>query len=138
MKEQVANFHQFNQPFKIDPNDKKSKFIEPSWEDAEKYTKEAEKWAKVIEGLSQDLAKATNEMQKALFEAYRRAPVVDASFGASPVGNQKTIYAITSYLKKLGWRGIRGVHTPEVEIKDLTKVISDGCKWVLKLRDETN
>lgn len=132
----VSTNYRKNQPFKTKQEDKT--FVNPSWEESEKFTKEAMKWAIVIEGLAQDITTASKKMHDALFEAYRRAPIVDCSYGDSPIGPTKQIFHLKAYLKKLGWAGItiRDVLTPTIQIQDFSKVIKAGCDWVLKFKNE--
>lgn len=127
-----------NLPYKLNPEDEREKPTDPSWTAAEKHTKDAEKWGKVLEGLAADFVTASQELNKALLGAYRNAPLVDCNFGDSPIAPRKQIFATKAYLKKLGWAGIsvREVMTPSVNIHDLSKFVSDGCKWILKAKNE--
>ena len=123
-----------NGSFKLNPQDKKSPMVTPSWEESEKYVKEALKWAAVIEGLCRDITTATQKMYDAWFEAYKRAPLIDCSFGDSPIGPVKQRYHIRAFLKKLGWTCVsaQDVIKPIVMIPDLSVVMKEVSAWVLK------
>lgn len=122
-----------NPPFKVKLDDKK--LINPSWEEAHKFGDEAMKWVRVQEDLAKDMAIAQKNIAENMFEAFRRTPVVDCSYGESPIGPTKQIFYLKAFLKKIGWAGvtIRDVQMPEVEIRSYAEVMSEGIKWLFKL-----
>lgn len=132
----VAINKRVNQPFKLKLEDKD--FIVPSWKEAHKYASEAMKWFLVEEGLAQDMATARKNALENTFEAFRRAPAVDSSFGESPIGPAKQLFHLKAYLKKCGWHGvnIRDVLIPEVEIEKFSVAMGKAMKWIFKFEDE--
>jgi len=134
----VARLYKKNLPFKLNFGDKKEKMITPSWEESRKHAEEAMKWIRVLDGLAKDMAVAYKKTEENLFEAFRRAPMVDCSFGESPIGPKKTMFFIKAYLKKLEWPGItnRDVMISTVDIEGFAEVMAKNIKWIFKLENE--
>lgn len=105
------------------------------WKKAEKLAKEIMTYAQVVDGLAVDLVKADRHLRQLQLEAYQAAKAVDSLFYDSPVSPARQTMHLKMYLKKLGWDGIRDLHTPSVSIEAFTKNMVEATRWLLKFKD---
>lgn len=135
-QKKIALSRKINPAFKINAKDKQ--FVTPSWADAHKFADEAIKWVEVQEGLAKEMAATQEKISSNFYEAFRRAPIVDCSYGEGPISPPKQIYYLKAFLKKLGWPGvtIRDVAIPTVEIEPYSAVMAKAIKWLFKFENE--
>jgi hypothetical protein len=108
------------------------------WKRVEEKVKEAKILADVLEGLLKDVVKADAKLREALLDAYRVAPEVDCHYMDSPIAPSRQVYALKAYLKKLGWDGIRDMHTLSVNIQDFSAAMKEASSWLLKFKHAKN
>lgn len=107
------------------------------WEKIKKLQKEICNSAETLEQLVKDLVAEDKKLKALQLEAYKLAPAVDCLFYDSPMSPAKQTFHLKAYFKKMGWDGIRDVFVPTVGIDDFSKVIKDGCSWLVKFKSET-
>ena len=108
------------------------------WNKLETLTKEIIKQGQLVENLCEKLAEADNRLKILCRDAYALAPAVDCVFMDSPIAPHKHTFFIKAQLKKAGWDGIRDVSIESIMIEPFSKIVKDGCKWLLKFKDDQN
>lgn len=106
------------------------------WKKLEKKVDEIQIMADVVQGLAEDLVKAEAKLRVLTLDAYHLAPKTDCLFYDSPVSPDKQVLSLKMYLKKLGWSGVRDVWVDAITIKPFSETVKEGCRWLLKFKNE--
>ncbi len=105
------------------------------WAKADKLAKEYVIQSKVAEDLIKDLVVTLTKMEDISVKAFAVVPAYDALFLDSPLGHQKLWHSVECQFKKLGYAPLsRGIFTPTIQLRNLSDVAEDACKWLLKLK----
>ncbi len=106
------------------------------WKKLEKLTKEINALAEEMDQMAIDLVKSDSKLKDLMLEAYQIAPETDCLFYDSPVApNRQTLY-LKMHLKKIGWDGVRDVSVSSISIEPFSRMIKDGCRWLLKFKND--
>jgi hypothetical protein len=104
------------------------------WAKIDETIKQIRMTARKVEELEKQKVEAYQALRKLILDAYQAIPQADCLFFDCPLSPQRVLYAHKAYQKKLGYEGITDVFKPEVEIPEFSKVIDDGCLWLMKFK----
>ena len=109
--------------------------LQKSWEKLDKKIPHIQKLVSEIEMHVQKLAKASNELNEVVAEAYYTAPRVDiSSLAASPLGANKIWHYLKIQFIKNGLKGLGTIHNVHA-LKGFSQNMTEGLLWLVKLKE---
>lgn len=107
------------------------------WKKVEALTREILKESENVQKHAELMVTAYQRVGRLVLEAYKIVPKTDALYLDSPLSPHRQSAFLKQFLKKLGLDGFsRDVVTPDILIMPFIKQMRDGCRWLLKFKED--